>query len=153
MSKCLFILFAFLLIAAFPHGSLAQNEDGNYALKVQRIAFPSYPISAIAAGISGDVLVEFEIDKNGEVIETKMLTGHKLLQKAVLSIASLWKFSAGSKNERQIYTFTFSIIPQGLPNTSAMVTFEMPNKITIFGLALKDSVGLPLKSNSKVRID
>jgi TonB family protein len=153
MNKYLFILFAFLLIATFSENVFAQAGDGDYELKVQRIAFPSYPISAVAAGISGDVIIEIEIDKNGEVIGTRMLTGHKLLQKPVEQTVSLWKFSTGLKNEKQIFTFTFSIIPQGLPNTGTMVTFEMPNKITIFGLALKDSIGIPVKPNTKEKID
>lgn len=153
MKKNIFALFVLLLIFTFSENTFAQSEDGSYLLKVQCMAFPAYPISALATGISGDVIVEVEIDKNGEVIGTKMLVGHKWLKKAVDQILSVWKFSSGEKNEKQIFTFTFSIIPQGIPNIGITATFEMPNKITIFGTALKDSIGIPLKANVKKKID
>lgn len=90
MNKLIF--FAVLLVVAFSQSMLAQSEneanDENKVnktceLKVERMVFPIYPISAVADGIRGDVIVEIEISKEGKVVGTKMLTGHELLQPVV----------------------------------------------------------------------
>ncbi|MEW6732607.1 MAG: energy transducer TonB [Acidobacteriota bacterium] len=77
-------------------------------------AAPDYPPIARNAGIEGDVEVEVTINEEGEVINTRIVSGHHLLHVAALSAAQKWKFKPTVLNRRPVkvvgvLTFRFKL--------------------------------------------
>lgn len=66
------------------HGRL-QDES------IRRVE-PVYPFWARFVGVKGPVVVEITIDERGNVANTRVLSGHKLLRKAAVDAAMQWKF-------------------------------------------------------------
>ena len=56
-------------------------------------AAPVYPPLAIQARVSGDVILEAEIDEDGNVATIKIVGGHPLLIKAAVDAVKQWKYS------------------------------------------------------------
>lgn len=72
---------------------------------------PRYPDMAIKAGVRGDVIVEVTVSETGQVISTRVLSGHALLREAAERAAQQWRFTPtilGSSPVRVIGTITFS---------------------------------------------
>jgi periplasmic protein TonB len=53
---------------------------------------PVYPIGAIQAGVSGDVVIQTTIDKTGKVAEMHVVSGSPLLRQAALDALRRWKY-------------------------------------------------------------
>jgi len=53
---------------------------------------PKYPASAISAHAQGAVQIEATIDKEGNVVHPKVLSGHKLLAAAALEAVRQWRY-------------------------------------------------------------
>src|SRR5215510_12669955 len=73
---------------------------------------PVFPPIAKAARASGEVKVEVTIDKAGNVISTRVLSGHPLLRDSALAAARQWKFKPTMASGRPakvsgILTFNF----------------------------------------------
>ena len=72
---------------------------------------PPYPPTAKAAGIQGAVVVEITMDERGNVIGSRVVSGHPLLREAALSASWGWKFTPTTINEvpvKVIGTITFN---------------------------------------------
>ncbi|MDT7541933.1 MAG: periplasmic protein TonB [Acidobacteriota bacterium] len=70
-------------------GSLVANlvnGEANFAPK------PVYPPLALEAGVSGTVVVAVTIDKAGNVVSAKAVSGPQLLRAAATGAAMEWKF-------------------------------------------------------------
>jgi TonB family protein len=55
-------------------------------------ALPVYPMGARQAGVEGDVVVNTTIDKNGNVVGMKVVSGPTLLRQAALDSLHRWKY-------------------------------------------------------------
>jgi protein TonB len=53
---------------------------------------PVYPLGAVKAGVSGDVVVQTTIDKTGQVVGTHVVSGPSLLRQAALDALRRWKY-------------------------------------------------------------
>ncbi len=53
---------------------------------------PTYPPIAVAARVSGDVLVRVVIGPDGAVQQTEVVRGPKMLQQSAVDAASKWKY-------------------------------------------------------------
>jgi TonB family protein len=53
---------------------------------------PEYPEDALKQGIQGKVVIEATTDKQGIVVEAKVIDGHPLLNKAALKALKQWKY-------------------------------------------------------------
>jgi TonB family protein len=60
--------------------------------KATKTVLPAYPQSARAMGVSGDVIVRFDIDETGSVTDVKIQCGHPLLRQASEAAAREWRF-------------------------------------------------------------
>lgn len=76
---------------------------------------PEFPAIARFANAGGPVLVELMIDELGNVVSARIVSGHPLLQAAVLKAARTWKFNPVTVRERAVrvkgylsYTFPTS---------------------------------------------
>jgi TonB family protein len=54
---------------------------------------PEYPSVAKQFNVKGDVVIDLLVDENGNVISSKILNGHLLLQYATVIATKQWKFS------------------------------------------------------------
>jgi TonB family protein len=133
LSMRYFAFILFLLVVPFSVSALAQKDKRESQNTIQQLVFPLYPLSAIAAGIGGDVLVEVVIDEDGSVTGSEIKIGNRLLSNVVEQSVLLWKFAPGKGKRSQSFTVTFAIIPKDLPCGPTSVLLKMPDKITIFG--------------------
>lgn len=72
---------------------------------------PRYPQIAAAAGIKGDVVVEVVVSETGQVISTRVLSGHATLRVAAEQAARQWRFTPtilGDRPVKVVGTITFA---------------------------------------------
>lgn len=85
---------------------------------------PQYPAEMRAAGVTGEVLVDFIVDSAGEVKEAKVRKASRPeFEAAAVEAVSNWKFSPGQKSSRAVATrmqvpMVFAI--QGVPTPDAL---------------------------------
>ncbi|WP_438482047.1 energy transducer TonB [Oleiharenicola lentus] len=78
-----------------------NNLDQKPAARVQNS--PQYPYEMSRAGINGEVLVEFIINANGDVIQTQVVrSSHREFEANALQAVSKWKFKPGRKGGRPV---------------------------------------------------
>jgi protein TonB len=65
-------------------------------------AVPVYPMGAKQAGVEGDVVVNTTIDKNGNVVGMKVISGPALLRQAALDALRRWKYEPSMLNSQPI---------------------------------------------------
>jgi TonB family protein len=70
---------------------------------------PNYPPIAVAARVGGEVVVTIEVDVNGGVVNQKIVSGHRLLQGAVLSVVGGWKFPMEASGQEIRSTVEFKM--------------------------------------------
>jgi protein TonB len=82
-----------------PPGAAAPVPDGPLHVggdvKAPREIFkppPKYPILALQAKIHGDVEIDAVIDKDGNVVQVRVISGPKLLIPAALECVKRWKY-------------------------------------------------------------
>lgn len=72
-----------------PKLRIAQGvAEGNILHKVP----PHYPEEAKQNHITGDVILDFTIDRNGNVTGLKIISGHPLLASAAVDAVKQWKY-------------------------------------------------------------
>ena len=68
-------------------------------------ARPTYPFEMRRAGISGDVLVDFIVDTDGNVRNaTSVHSSQREFESAAVQAVSKWKFKPGRKNGHSVFT-------------------------------------------------
>ena len=78
-----------------------NNLDQRPVARVQ--PGPQYPYEMSRAGISGEVVVEFIINSNGDVIDTRIVrSSHREFEVPAMQAVQKWKFKAGRKGGRPV---------------------------------------------------
>ena len=78
-----------------------NNLDQRPVARVQ--PGPQYPYEMSRAGISGEVVVEFIINSNGDVIDTRVVrSSHREFEVPAMQAVQKWKFKAGRKGGRPV---------------------------------------------------
>jgi TonB family protein len=83
--------------------SVANTQTGNLpkfvrlstgvlAEKATKKVNPAYPAEALAAGISGEVLIEVTVDEQGNVAAAEGVSGDRILAEAAIAAVRQWKF-------------------------------------------------------------
>jgi periplasmic protein TonB len=68
-------------------------------------ARPQYPFEMRRAGISGDVLVDFIVDTNGDVRNAYAVhSSQREFEQSAVQAVTKWKFRAGRKNGHAVFT-------------------------------------------------
>jgi TonB family protein len=98
------ILAAVIIMLAFSLEVLAIERP-----VVLNAVIPAYPVVAAAKRISGAVLVDVEINGEGNVIAAVPITGHELLRNAAKKAVLGWRFKplADGKSHSMRLTFIF----------------------------------------------
>jgi protein TonB len=63
---------------------------------------PIYPIGARQSGVVGDVIVSTTIDKNGNVVGVKVLSGPPMLRQAALDALRRWRYEPSRLNGQPV---------------------------------------------------
>lgn len=64
---------------------------------------PAYPYEMSRAGISGDVVVEFIINEQGDVIDARVVrSSHREFEVSAMQAVLKWKFKAGRKDGKAV---------------------------------------------------
>jgi periplasmic protein TonB len=68
-------------------------------------ARPHYPTSMIQTGMTGEVVVDFIVDTNGDVRNaTAVRSTNREFESSAIDAVSKWKFGAGSKGGHAVFT-------------------------------------------------
>ena len=79
---------------------------------------PTYPYEMSRAGISGNVVVEFIINANGDVIETQVKSSsHREFEVPAMQAVQKWKFKPGRKGGRAVSTRVSQLIEFNLEDS------------------------------------
>jgi protein TonB len=78
-----------------------NNLDQRPVARVQ--PQPTYPYEMSRAGINGEVVVEFIINTNGDVIQTQVVrSSHREFEAPAMAAVGKWKFKPGRKGGRAV---------------------------------------------------
>lgn len=78
-----------------------NNLDQRPVARVQ--PQPAYPYEMSRAGINGDVVIEFIINENGDVIDTRVVrSSHREFEVPAIQAVQKWKFKAGRKGGKAV---------------------------------------------------
>ena len=69
---------------------------------VLRRVEPAYPEEAKNNGVQGDVILAVTVDKQGNVINSKVVSGHPLLAEAALNAVKQWKYKPYLLNDEPV---------------------------------------------------
>ena len=125
--------FVFVLLLIFSVGGMyAGYPRASQPAEVVSAVAPVYPVIALAAHGSGDVVVVADINKSGDVTSARALSGHNLLQKGSVEAARRWKFSTSNEDHRQAeLTFTFRIVPDKTAGVDRTPVFHPPYHVEV----------------------
>jgi TonB family protein len=93
---------------------IVRNPGGGLQDKATRRVMPAYPEIARAARVSGSVVVEVNIDEDGNVISARAISGHPLLKDAAVDAARQWQFEPTKVDGvpvKVIGTLSFNFVP------------------------------------------
>lgn len=100
---------------AAPHGSVRAISLGVNASNVLYSPTPAYPQAASAAHIQGDVKVETNVDRNGNVASVRVVSGPPLLRDAALDAAQRWRYRPHFIGGEQAAMSTITVFEFQLP--------------------------------------
>lgn len=78
--------------------------------RLVRSVRPAYPEVAKQAGIEGPVRLDVMIDRDGNVEDVKVLSGHRVLAEAAAAAVRQWRYEPVVINDRQIPVVTFVVV-------------------------------------------
>jgi TonB family protein len=130
ITKVLAVIFTSALLAtsATEVSGLSEIPSQQEIAPVKAVA-PVYPLVATAAGVSGLVIVEVQVDQQGVVTSVRTVDGPKLLRGAAEKCASRWLFAAPadkSLGTRVVHlSFLFTLV-RGDPLSEELVPIFIP---------------------------
>jgi len=98
-----------------PHGSVRAISLGVNASNVLYSPTPAYPQAASDAHIQGDVKVETNVDRNGNVASVRVVSGPPLLREAALDAAQRWRYRPHFTGGEQAAMSTITVFEFQLP--------------------------------------
>ena len=128
-----FAVIAALLAVTVLAGNSQSINDAPHVIAA--VAPATYPAIARAANAHGEVIIDVQVDAGGDVLSTKMISGHPLLQRVSEEAAKEWKFSPsveGTKARTARLTFNFQTIDVGpKPKAEFTIIFLPPYKVDV----------------------
>lgn len=137
--KVFFNAMFLITLVLLAHLSFSQVSNSEQPTVVSAVV-PVYPTTAKAVRVVGDVFVDVEINRKGEVTSVQHVNAHPLLRKVVEEAASRWKFSPALESEKKRrvrLTFAFRIVGEKTSRFDGTPIFHPPYKIEI-----RDEIGI-----------
>jgi TonB family protein len=85
-----------------------------------------YPPAAKKAGIQGNVRLRVTIDKDGSVMDIRVLSGHPQLVKASLEAVSQWRYAPSNEDRVTIVTINFTLGKGGAAPSAHPAAKDLP---------------------------
>ena len=98
-----------------PHGSVRAISLGVNASNVLYSPTPVYPRAASDAHVQGDVKVETNVDRNGNVASVRVVSGPPLLRDAALDAAQRWRYRPHFTGSEQAAMSAITVFEFQLP--------------------------------------
>lgn len=133
MSKVGAIAVIVIVSTAMVLGSPPMKATYEPPLVMSAVA-PVFPPIAVAANISGTVLIEVEVNAAGGVISARGVSAHPLLRKAAENTARRWQFMPATSDTgaRAItLTFVFRIMPKETNADELTPVFTPPYQVEV----------------------
>lgn len=125
------------LFFAFAFGLTAAAQCGTDSLRQKSAELPIYPPIARTAHITGDVLVAFDIDEEGQTTNVRVTSGPPMLGSSVTDNVKSWRFvgaSAHIARKNCQTSFRYSLSSQeteGMPKLEVCFRVRMSLKFTL----------------------
>lgn len=124
-------LLTFLVIAVLATGSVVvakyRQSTGEGPAVIAAVAPTSYPAVALSANAHGEVIVEVQVDKEGNVESAKVISGHPILQRVSEIAARQWKFSPTEGAQKVRLTFAYRAVDKSpSPKLNEFTTVFLP---------------------------
>ncbi len=78
--------------AVAPMPEVITGSAGVMAGNLVSSPAPAYPVAASSAGIQGEVVVEAVVGRDGEVVDTRVVSGPPMLRAAALDAVQRWRY-------------------------------------------------------------
>lgn len=127
-------LGAVIFVAAFVSGTTLAQSTNSEAPAVESAVAPVFPPIAAAANVSGEVIVEVEVNEKGEVRAARSVNAHPLLRKASEDAAFRWRFTpdlGGGKNRAVRLTFSYRLVRLKAPAAELASIFMPPYSVEV----------------------
>jgi TonB family protein len=133
MKHPLILCVLLILVASFSLHSQTGVPSVNDQPTATAAVAPNYPPIARSAHISGNVDVQVKLNSRGDVEDTKVLSGHPLLQASCKEAANKWKFVTTTEKQSRIVQLTFSFVrvESGKSAQKITTTFLPPYKVEV----------------------
>jgi TonB family protein len=119
-SFCLLILSLAPLFQVVGQSPTVLRKTGDELMKeIVKWQEPEFPPIARQTRAGGPVLVEIEIDEQGDVVSARVVSGHPLLQAAMLKAARAWKFRPAKVNN--VFVRLAGRIAYNFPTTEPLI--------------------------------
>jgi len=80
-----------------PEAAIKVGGQVTEPVLVSKVA-PVYPVIAKEAGITGDIVIKTNLDKNGNVIHMEVVSGPSMLRQPALEALRRWKYKPSTLN-------------------------------------------------------
>lgn len=119
---CLLLLLAFLSVAGWSQETASSpielSEDSVQALLIRKIP-PRYPPLARQARIQGTVILKIVINKDGDVRDLQLVSGHPMLAPAAIEAVKQWKYQPYTKDGEVVEVSTMVRVIFSMPDGAA----------------------------------
>lgn len=118
--------------------ALAQTPTAAPSLKVVSLAPPAYPMTALAARVSGEVDLRITLLENGTLADVQVVSGPPMLSQAAIASAkaSTFQFDRSESSYKLAYKFALESSDCNTKPYSIDPTFQYSsNTVTVTGTA------------------
>ncbi|MEJ4044266.1 TonB family protein [Erwinia sp. SLM-02] len=107
MHKVTLVLFCALLAACTPGNKIRQGEKPS-PIAIKR---PAYPADAFRQGLTGDVMLSYDVDASGNVVNPVVVsdTANGVFNTEALRAISRWKYEPNKPYEGMTRNIKFMI--------------------------------------------
>lgn len=127
----LVLTITLVCVGTSSKGFSQENFSSEQATVVEAIP-ATYPPIAMAANVSGTVVVRVKIKSNGKVESADVIKGQKLLHKPAKVAAAKWVFEESNEKTRFVdLNFIFEILPEGASSEELLPIFLPPYSVKI----------------------
>jgi TonB family protein len=125
------ILILFLINFAFGQDNERGKISKTKQLSTVIAVAPIFPAVAKATNTSGKVIVEVNVNKDGNVTSAKTVEGHSLLCRTAEVVARMWKFEVAENESKIQLTFVFSILQKSSTTEQLLSVFTIPYQVEV----------------------
>jgi len=126
------------------------SEESVQALLIWKVA-PVYPPLARQARIQGTVMLKIVINKDGDVRDVQLYSGHPMLAPAAMDAVKQWKYQPYTKDEEVVEVSTVVRVIFSMPdgNAASSVVGAAPGGVS--GTVLSGIIGGVRASEAEMR--